>query len=405
MPNVVFCAPFLLETTRRFVDAACDLPDVRLALVTHEAPESVPAELREKLALVVRTRDPLATDAIADAVRSVATKIGPVDRLLGALEELQVTLGEVRAQLGIPGMDGETARNFRDKARMKEILRKHGLPCARHRRVVKDDDALRFAEEVGYPLVVKPSAGSGARNTFRVEDETQLREALRLGEGEGADTLLEEFVRGQEHSFDSVFLDGRVVWFSTCHYFPGPLEVLEKPWIQWCVVIPREARHPRYDDIRIAAESALRALGMTDGFSHLEWFRRVDGSLAISEVGARPPGAQFVSLISYAHDVDMYRAWARLMIFDRFDPPDRPYAAGAAFLRGQGAGHIVAIHGIGDTVREMAGLAMEIRLPKEGAAPRGTYEGDGWVIVRHPRTDVVEAALSKIVRTIRVELG
>jgi biotin carboxylase len=403
MPNVVFCAPFLLETTLRFVDAAADLPGVRLALVTNEASENVPKALREKLVLVTRSRDPLAADAIADAVRSVASRIGPVDRLLGALEELQVPLGEVRAALAIPGMDGETAKNFRDKARMKDLLRRHGLPCARHLRTSSEADAQRFAEEVGFPLVVKPPAGSGARNTFRVEDATQLREALDLG-GSG-ETLVEEFVRGREHSFDSVFLRGKLAWFSCCHYFPGPLEVLEKPWIQWCVIIPREARHPRYDDIRMAAERALQVLGLENGLSHLEWFRRDDGSLAISEVGARPPGAQFVSLISYAHDVDLYRAWARLMVFDRFEAPERPYAAGAAFLRGQGTGKVVAIHGVRETVREIGGLAVEMRLPASGAAPRGTYEGDGWVIVRHPRTEVVESALSKIVRTIRVELG
>ena len=42
-------------------------------------------------------------------------------------------LGEVRQRLRIRGMDAETAKNFRDKARMKEILRAHDLPCARHR--------------------------------------------------------------------------------------------------------------------------------------------------------------------------------------------------------------------------------------------------------------------------------
>ena len=404
MSNVVFCAPFLLETTRRFVEAAADVPGARVSLVTQEAAGTLPADLRERLALVVKSRDALSPEALVEAVRSIQARVGPVDRLLGALEELQVPLGQVRATLGIPGMNGETAKNFRDKARMKEILTAHGLPCARHLRVRTVREALRFAEGVGYPLIVKPPQGSGARNTFRVEDEVQLRESLELaGAGE---TMLEEFVRGREHSFDSVMRRGKLVWFSCCHYFPGPLEVLEKPWIQWCVIIPREARHPQYADIADAAERSLLALGMTDGLSHMEWFRKADGSLAISEVGARPPGAQFVSLISWAHAVDMYRAWARLMILDEFDPPARPFAAGAAFLRAQGQGtRIVAVHGVQEVKRDIADLAVEVRLPATGTAPRSTYEGDGWVIVRHPRTDAVEAALGKIVRTVKVELG
>ena len=306
MPNVVFVAPYLLETTLRFVQAVADQPDTRLALVTQEAAEAIPAALRAQLALVVRSKDALDPTVVAQDVRSVIAQLGPVHRLLGALEELQVPLGEVRAQLGIPGMTGTTARNFRDKARMKEVLRAQGLPCARHRRVRTAAEARAFAAQVGYPLIVKPTEGSGARNTFRVEDEAQLDETIALGARDG-ETLLEEFVHGEESSFDSVFRRGRMEWFSTCHYIPGPLEVLEKPWIQWCVLIPREARHPRYFDIAAIAERALRALGMEDGLSHLEWFRRPDGSVAISEVGARPPGAQFVSLMSYAYATDMYQ--------------------------------------------------------------------------------------------------
>ncbi len=65
--------------------------------------------------------------------RALATRFGGVDRLVGALEQLQVPLARVREQLGIPGMGVEVATTFRDKARMKDVLRAAGLPCARHR--------------------------------------------------------------------------------------------------------------------------------------------------------------------------------------------------------------------------------------------------------------------------------
>jgi hypothetical protein len=83
--------------------------------------------------------------------------------------------------------------------------------------------------------------------------------------------------------------------------------VVENPWIQWCVLIPREIDDPRYDEIRRVAFRALDALGMDTGLSHMEWFRRPDGSVMISEVGARPGGAQISTLISYAHDADSLR--------------------------------------------------------------------------------------------------
>ena len=61
--------------------------------------------------------------------------------------------------------------------------------------------------------------------------------------------LLEEFVRGDEHSFDSVVVDGRLVWHSISRYLPSPLDVLEHPWIQWCVLLPRDIDGGEYADI------------------------------------------------------------------------------------------------------------------------------------------------------------
>jgi biotin carboxylase len=66
-----------------------------------------------------------------------------------------------------------TARNFRDEAQMKSVLRAGGIPCARHR--LADSAAADFAREVGFPLVVKPPAGAGAKSTFRLDDADDLR--------------------------------------------------------------------------------------------------------------------------------------------------------------------------------------------------------------------------------------
>ena len=130
-----------------------------------------------------------------------------------------------------------------------------------------------------------------------------------------------------------------------------------------------------------------------------------NGSIAISEVAARPPGAQFTTLLSYAHDLDFYRAWARLVAFDQFEPPARPFAAGAAFLRGQGNGVVRAVRGVEALRAELGSLIVESKLPRVGQTPSSSYEGEGFIILRHPDTDVVREGLARIVSTLRVELG
>lgn len=406
MHDVTFVAPFLAETTLRFVAAVAALPGVRLSLVTQDPVERVPGELRSRLADFVQVGDALDPTALVRAVEELRRRGQAVELLLGTFEELQVPLGRVRDHFDLPGMREEAAENFRDKSRMKDVLRAHGLPCARHALVRTPAEASAFVSESGFPVIVKPPAGSGSRGTFRIAGPEELASVMRqMPPSPDRPTLVEEFVVGEEHSFDSIALGGEVVWHSINHYFPSALEVLREPWIQWCVLLPREVDDPRYDGIRAVAGQALRALGMRTGLSHMEWFRRPDGSVAISEVGARPPGARFVNLISWAHDFDLFRAWAETVVFGRFTPRPRPYAAGAAYLRGQGEGRVRSVKGLEEVARELKGLVVEARMPQPGQAATRTYEGEGYVIVRHPDTEVVKDALRKIVTRIRVELG
>lgn len=405
MRNAIFVAPYLLDTTARFVLGAAELPETRLGLVTHEPEEKVPPSLRGKLADHLRVENALDAGQLGSAVRHMSKRLGSVDRLIGTLEELQVPLAEVREAFGIPGMRAEAARNFRDKSRMKSVLQAHGIPCARHRLVSGPDEARAFAREASFPLVVKPPAGAGARNTFRIDDDTRLGQWLAAAPPTRENpALLEEFLTGEEHSFDSVMVGGRLIFHSISRYLPTPLQVLETPWIQWCVILPREIDGPEYGAIRETAARALAVLGMETGLSHMEWFRKTDGGIAISEVAARPPGAQFTTLLSYAHDLDFYGAWARLAVHDEFAVPERRWAVGAAFLRGQGSGRVRAVHGLEKVAKEVGPVVVEARLPKPGQSPGGGYEGDGYVVVRHRDTEAVERALARIVTGIRVEL-
>jgi hypothetical protein len=311
----------------------------------------------------------------------------------------------VRERLGIRGMDAEEARRFRDKAVMKDCLRSRELPCARHRLATDTRAAMDFAAEV-LPLVAKPPAGAGSIGTFRVDTAEQLEHYLtRRPPSPAEPLLLEEFVQGREFSFDSVTLGGTHRFHSISSYAPTPLEVMETPWIQWAVLLPRSIDGPEFEPIRRAGPAALDALGMVTGMTHMEWFRRADGSIAISEVAARPPGAQFTSLISWAHDKDFYRAWAELMVFERFEAPERRYAAGAAYLRGQGGDRVEAVEGLESLRRELGDLVVESKLPKAGQQKATGYEGEGYVILRHPETEVVAEGLREVVPKLRVRLG
>ena len=404
--HVVFVAPFFMDTTMRFIRAVAELPGVQLGLVTQEPKDKVPADLRQTLAGYAQVDDALSPSHIRQGVELLTLKLGKPQRLLGTLEHIQVQLAEVREMLNIPGLKSEHAHNFRDKARMKDALRAAGLPCARHREILQPQDARDFAAQIGFPLVIKPREGVGAAVTFRVDSEDELEEALRtIRPSPEHAAVAEEFITGDEHSFEVVSVHGKPVWHSLTRYDPPPLDVLRNPWIQWTVLLPREIDSPEWDAVRAVGFKALKTLGMATGISHMEWFRRKDGTVAISEIAARPPGAQIMTLNSFAHDTDMYKAWARLVVFDKFTPLERKFAAGAAFFRGQGEGRVKRVHGLERAQRDLGHLIVEAHLPQIGQPKASGYEGEGYAVLRHPETRVVENALKHLISTVRVELG
>ena len=405
MVAAAFVAPYLLEATARFALSAARVPGVRLGLVTTESAEDLSPDLRDALAGHWQVGDALDPQQIADAVRGLSGQIGPIERLIGALEQLQVPLAQVRGALGIPGMGEDTALNVRDKSRMKAVLRSAGIPCARHQLVTLTEEATSFLAEVGLPMVAKPPAGAGAQATYRLDTTEDFASWLRAAQANPAEVwLLEEFLTGREHSFDSVTIEGNTVWASISDYQPPPLEVLRTPWVQWRVVLPRAIDGAEYDSIKQIGPAALRALGVQTAFTHMEWFARPDGSVAVSEVGARPPGAQLASMIGFSHDIDFYSMWAELVLRDTFNPPRRVYATGTAYLRGQGRGRVRTVHGVDEMQRELGHLVVDARLPRPGQPASTSYEGEGFVTVRHEDTDVVWAALDRIIRELRVEL-
>ncbi len=411
--HVVFVAPHFLSNTLRYVRAFTDLTGVETSVISESPESALPTAIRERIAGHYRVPSCLDARQLTGALKVIQRAIGPVDRLVGALEQLQMPLAGARDALNIPGMRSETARNFRDKDRMKEVLRAAGVPVARS--ILAESDAqLRGAiDTLGLPVIVKPQAGLGARATRRIEKSEDLDAMLAAGEGPraGAPVQVEEFVRAREHTCETATVLGQPVWHSGTRYFPSPLEVLENPWMQYCVLLPAEEDDPTFGAFHPMGQAALAALGAGpssswSGFTHMEWFLREDGSMLVSEVGARPPGVQIMPLMSLANDVDMIAAWAGLVALDTFERPRRKRAAGAAFFRGQGSGsRIVRIHGAAAAREQVGSALVEMSLPALGTPRADGYEGEGHALVRCATTDDAKEALKALVSNIRLELG
>ncbi len=411
MPHVVFIAPHFLANTLRYVSAFAKLEAVTLSVISRDPPEQIPQALRPRIAAHFRVGSFLDSAQLTRAVAAISRSVGPVDRLAGMLEELQLPMAEVRDALGLEGLGAATARNFRDKDRMKQVLRAHDVPVARSTLARSRAELEAFVTQAGYPVIVKPPAGLGARATYRIRNAAELAALVTPSAGEPVQ--VEEFVGGREHTCETVTIRGVPVWRSGTRYFPSPLEVLETPWIQYAVLLPREEDDPTWTQFHPINGAALEALfgdqastAAGTALTHMEWFLRDDGTRLVNEVGVRPPGVQIMPLMSLAHDTDLVDDWARLVALDQFTPKRRTCAAGSAFFRGHGGGtRIVSVAGIARAIEACGDALVELRTPKVGQPRSDRYEGEGWATVKHPTTDGVKHALRALIENVQIRYG
>jgi phosphoribosylaminoimidazole carboxylase (NCAIR synthetase) len=405
MRNVVFVTPFP-KRAMEYVRAAADLAEVRMLGIAQETPGDGDGDA-EVFADIVTVDDTDDTAQLLAAARVLEHRHGRIHRVLGIRESLQVPVGELRRALGVPGPGPEIAELFRNKARMKDELRRHGLPCARYRLVRSWNDAEALIAEIGLPVVVKPLARSNCEGVCRVRTIDELRDALSaLHVSPENPALAEEMLVGREFTFETITVGGQVRLHSLSWYQPAPLEVMENPGLRGVIVLPRDIAGPEWSDAVDLGVRTVTALGLDTGFTHMEWFRRDDGSLAIGEIAARPPTSNIDFMVGKAYDTDAFRVWARAVVDDAFDGPfERRYAVGCAFLRGIGRGQVLQVTGV-ERVQELVGrLIVEAHLPKPGAPHSDGYDGDGYIIVRHPETEVVTAAMKTVIETIGIEYG
>jgi hypothetical protein len=174
MPHVALVAPHFLENTNRYVSAFAQLDGVRLSLISEDPEGGLPPNLRERVAGHYRVRSVGDPRQLAVAIAALSKGVGPVDRLTGALEQLQLPMAEARQLADVPGMRPDIARRFRYKDLMKEVLRARGVPVARSQLVTSMLELRGFIDAVGLPIIIKPQAGVGSKGTHRIESQDDL---------------------------------------------------------------------------------------------------------------------------------------------------------------------------------------------------------------------------------------
>jgi carbamoylphosphate synthase large subunit len=345
-------------------------------------------------------------DAMTRVVRGVQDKLW-VDRMEATIEAHTMAAAQVREACSIPGTSVRTAWLCRDKPSMKAVLREAGVPTAASTAADTAAEVHAFAEQVGFPLIVKPRSGAGAAGTMRVDSRDELDRALGVFGAEGAASIaVEEFVEGHEGFYDTLTVNGDVAIDFVSHYFPNVLDAMRTRWISpEFIMTNRIDSVPEYAELREMGRRVNAALGIGTSATHMEWFFGPKG-LRFSEIGCRPPGVGAWDLYSAGNDFDLFRQWAMAIVHGHTDSgPSRRFSSGIVALRPDKDGSITHYDGVDELQQQYGEWVIDAHLPPPGTPTQPVeagYMANAYVRMRHPDYDTLRGMLDAVGRSLHV---
>jgi formate-dependent phosphoribosylglycinamide formyltransferase (GAR transformylase) len=375
--------------------------------VADVAQEALPALAKASLAGYLRVPSLLDEEGAIEAVREW---IGPLtmDRVVCLWEPGVLLAAKLRDALGVPGMSYDEALPFRNKDVMKERVAAAGIRCPRHQAATNATEVRAAAKAIGFPVIVKPIDGAGSMDTYRADDEASLEDAIgRMGHIR--EMNVEEFIDGEEFTFDTICFEGRILYHNVSYYRPRPLAFRSTEWISPMTYCLRDVTDARLAGGVAMGEAVLKALDFQTGFTHMEWYLKSNGEAVFGEIAARPPGANTVDLMNFASDVDLFTGYAEAELTGRFTQAvTRPYNAVNVFKRAMGQGRIQRIEGLEELTRRYGPHIAHVDLLPIGAPRRDwvqTLVSDGYVVLRHPDLSVLMQMADAFASDLRLYAG
>jgi carbamoylphosphate synthase large subunit len=403
--NVVFVEPFFPSNQREFARALAEAGATVIGIGEYPA-DALDDQLKGWLHHYERVPSVTDVEAMTAAVRWVQDKLW-VDRLEATIEAHTLPAAEVREACTIPGTSVRTAWLCRDKPSMKQALREAGVPTAASAAAHSADEVRAFAEQHGYPVILKPRSGAGALDTVRADDAAGLDAALEVFGGQGADSIaVEEFVEGHEGFYDTITIDGQVTLDFVSHYYPTVLQAMRTRWISpQFISTNRVDTAPEYGELRDMGRRVIAALGIGTSATHMEWFFGPKG-LRFSEIGCRPPGVGAWDLYSAGNDMDIYREWANAIVHGGTNAtPSRRYASGMVAVRPDRDGNITGYSGVDELQQQYGEWVIDAHLPDPGTPTQPVaagYMANAYVRMRHPDYDTLRGMLDAVGQTLHV---
>lgn len=240
--------------------------------------------------------------------RGISAVVTPSER------SLQVG-GYLRSYFGLPGVSYETVNRFTNKYAMKAFAASCGIPVAKYRMAPGLSDVRAAADDIGWPVVVKPVFGAGSIDVHRFSSPaewdffTASAESATLS-GLRCPLIVEQHIEMEaEFHCDGIVQSGEILFASVSRYFEPLLPVIGE--LQGSFVVPEQ--NPDHRRVLELHREVVARFGLSSGVTHMEVFK-ADGRLLLGEVTCRVAGGGIAEMIRLQFGVDLWQEFVELSV-------------------------------------------------------------------------------------------
>ncbi|MEV7226155.1 carbamoyl-phosphate synthase large subunit [Polymorphospora sp. NPDC051019] len=214
---------------------------------------------------------------------------------------------------GVPivGTSPESIHLAEDRGAFGDVLARAGLRAPAHGTATSYDEAKAIADEIGYPVLVRPSYVLGGRGMEIVYDDATLRDYI----GRATDISPDHPVLVDRFLDDAIEIDVDALCDATGEVFlGGVMEHIEEAGIHSgdsaCALPPITLAGPHLAAVRRYTEAIARGVGVR-GLLNVQYALK-DDTLYVLE--ANPRASRTVPFVSKATAVPLAKAAARIML-------------------------------------------------------------------------------------------
>ncbi|HEX6486191.1 MAG TPA: carbamoyl-phosphate synthase large subunit, partial [Nocardioidaceae bacterium] len=256
--------------------------------------------------------EPLTLEDVLEIVHA-ERQAGPVAGVicqLGGQTPLGLAQGLEDAGVPIVGTTPEAIHLAEERGAFGRVLARAGLPAPKHGMAMSYDEARDIAEEIGYPVLVRPSYVLGGRGMEIVYDDQALRGYIERATVINPEhpVLVDRFLD------DAVEIDVDALYDGEELFLGGVMEHIEEAGIHSgdssCALPPITLGHETIDRIRASTEAIAEGVGVR-GLLNVQYAMASD---VLYVLEANPRASRTVPFVSKATGTSLAKAAARVML-------------------------------------------------------------------------------------------